>query len=144
MCQQRDNLETYGVLEPSRGKRKSMCRIQWSDDEEELKDGQEKKNTKSEAINNTRETLNERHPINDKMVDFGGTGVLISASRLKNCNRNSISQYTCDLLSVVFFKEELASSSLTGKVANTMKEKNVIPKTRLDPKRLEAIEGKKY
>ncbi|XP_039315295.1 uncharacterized protein LOC105201057 isoform X3 [Solenopsis invicta] len=102
------------------------------------------KNTKSEAINNTRETLNERHPINDKMVDFGGTGVLISASRLKNCNRNSISQYTCDLLSVVFFKEELASSSLTGKVANTMKEKNVIPKTRLDPKRLEAIEGKKY
>jgi hypothetical protein len=76
------------------------------------------------------------------MVDLGGTGVLISASRLRNCNKNSISQYTCDLLSVVFSKEELASSSLTGKVANTMKGTNVIPKARLDPKRLEAIEGK--
>jgi len=45
------------------------------------------------------------------------------------------------LLSVVFSKEELASSSLTGKVANTMKGANIIPKPALNPKRLEAIEG---
>ncbi|XP_011688267.1 PREDICTED: uncharacterized protein LOC105450218 [Wasmannia auropunctata] len=74
------------------------------------------------------------------MIDLGGKGVLVSANRLRHCNRNSISQYTCDLLSVVFSKEELASSSLTGKVANTMKG-NVTPKARLNPKRLEAIEG---
>lgn len=75
------------------------------------------------------------------MIDLGGKEVFVSANRLRNCNRNSISQYTCDLLSVVFTKEELASSSLTGKVANTMKGTNVTPKARLHPKRLEAVEG---
>lgn len=75
------------------------------------------------------------------MVDLGGKGVLVSAGRFRNCNRNSISQYICDLLSVVFSREELASSSLTGKVPNTMKGTNVIPKARLNPERLEAIEG---
>lgn len=75
------------------------------------------------------------------MVDFGGKGVLVNAGRLRNCNKNSISQYTCDLLSVVFSREELASSSLTGKVPNTMKGTNVTPKPRLNSERLEAIEG---
>lgn len=75
------------------------------------------------------------------MVDLGGKRVLVSAGRLRNCNRNSISQYTCDLLSVVFSREELASSNLTGKIPNTMKGTNVTPKARLNPERLEAIEG---
>lgn len=42
MCQQRDKLETYGVLEPTKEQRKSMCKKQWSDDEES-EDSQKKK-----------------------------------------------------------------------------------------------------
>lgn len=41
MCQQRDNLETYGVLEATKAQRKSMCKKQWSD-EEESEDNQKK------------------------------------------------------------------------------------------------------
>lgn len=75
------------------------------------------------------------------MVDLGGKGILVSPSRFRNCNKNSISQYTCDLLSVVFSRQELASSSLTGKVSNTLKGTNATPKPRLNAKRLDAIEG---
>lgn len=42
MCQQRDNLETYGVLEATKEQRKSVCRKQWSNDEES-EDDQRKK-----------------------------------------------------------------------------------------------------
>ncbi|XP_036141147.1 uncharacterized protein LOC118645021 isoform X1 [Monomorium pharaonis] len=93
------------------------------------------------TTNNILEMESNKESNNEKMIDLGETGVLVSASRLRNCNRNSISQYTCDLLSVVFSKEELASCSLTGKIANTMKGANITPKERLNPKRLEAIEA---
>lgn len=42
MCQQRDNLETYGVLEATKKERKLMCKKQWSDNEES-EDSQKKK-----------------------------------------------------------------------------------------------------
>ncbi|XP_036147527.1 uncharacterized protein LOC118647214 isoform X2 [Monomorium pharaonis] len=246
MCEQRDNLETYGVLEPTKGQRKSMCKKQWSDDEKENSQNKKKykksgikrgttetkssklwtevkimknidcgqssdddssskmsqhliqendtlkkenddlkkenmalrislscienlprinnlvenillkteklndkvdftdfKKSKNEinTTNNILEMESNKESNNEKMIDLGETGVLVSASRLRNCNRNSISQYTCDLLSVVFSKEELASCSLTGKIANTMKGANITPKERLNPKRHEAIEA---
>lgn len=249
MCQQRDNLEIYGVLEATKEQRKSRCKKIWSDDEESEDESQKKKKSKkndikgmnaksksselwkelktmknsfavnseqssdddssskmsqhliqenntlkkenndlknenmalrvslacienlpkinnlveniilktekihgtfdlitdskkieNEATNDIIEITSNKEYCNEKMIDLGGKGVLVSANRLRHCNRNSISQYTCDLLSVVFSKEELASSSLTGKVANTMKG-NVTPKARLNPKRLEAIEA---
>ncbi|XP_029157941.1 uncharacterized protein LOC114944929 isoform X3 [Nylanderia fulva] len=100
------------------------------------------KKNNSEATNNIIEmTSNKELLNNEKMINLGGKGVLVNAGRLRNCNRSSISQYTCDLLSVVFSKEELATSSLTGKIANTMKGANITPKPALNSKRLEAIEA---
>ncbi|XP_067204815.1 BEN domain-containing protein 6-like [Linepithema humile] len=75
-------------------------------------------------------------------IDLGGKGkYFLNASLIRNCNKSSVSQYTCDLLSVMFTKEELASCSLTGKIPNTMKGTATKAKPRLDPNRIEAIEA---
>lgn len=81
--------------------------------------------------------------LHEKQIDLGGKGkYFLNASLIRNCNKSSVSQYTCDLLSVMFTKEELASCSLTGKIPNTMKGTATKAKPRLDPNRIEAIEGK--
>jgi len=51
-----------------------------------------------------------------------------------------LSKLTCDLLTIVFDKQELRESSLTGQKANANKNKDATKK--LDPNRVAAVEGK--
>jgi hypothetical protein len=65
---------------------------------------------------------------------------------LDKCNHSSIAKLTGDLTSAIFSRQELATSSLTGKVANVHKNKNTSAakeKQKLSPRRVDAIMCKK-
>ncbi|XP_039306367.1 interaptin-like isoform X1 [Solenopsis invicta] len=61
---------------------------------------------------------------------------------LDKCNHSSIAKLTGDLNSAIFSRKELATSSLTGKVANIHKNKNTSAakeNEKLSPRRVDAI-----
>jgi len=63
-------------------------------------------------------------------------------SKVKKCDHSTQERLICDVLSVVFSKTELASSSLTGKTANFSRGMNIPAKMKLDPIKVDAIKGK--
>jgi len=65
---------------------------------------------------------------------------LVTKAQLAKLNDSSLSKLTCDLLTIVFDKQELRESSLTGQKANANKNKDATKK--LDPDRIAAVEGK--
>jgi len=65
---------------------------------------------------------------------------LVTKAQLAKLNDSSLSKLTCDLLTIVFDKQELRESSLTGQKANANKNKDATKK--LDPDRVAAVEGK--
>lgn len=76
------------------------------------------------------------------MKNLGGTNVMVNTAQLAKCNHSSISKLTCDLLTLLFTRDELSGSSLTGKVSNIHLKKGVTPKNKLDPTKVEAIKCK--
>ena len=71
---------------------------------------------------------------------MGNKGILhVSARSLAKCNSTSAMKLTGDILSIVFSKEELAGSSVTGTVANIHLNKKIEPKKQLDPTKVECI-----
>ncbi|XP_029674034.1 uncharacterized protein LOC115242102 [Formica exsecta] len=60
----------------------------------------------------------------EKTIDLGGPdSCVVNATRLSLCNHTSASKLICEMMSLLFSKEELATSSLTGTVANFHREK---------------------
>lgn len=76
------------------------------------------------------------------MTNLGDTNVMVNTIRLARCNHTSISKLTCDLLTLLFTRDELSGSSLTVKVSNIHLKKGTIPKNKLDPSKVEAIKCK--
>lgn len=75
----------------------------------------------------------------DKTVNLGNTGVLIQEDVLARCNHSTFSLLVSDLLLHLFGRQTLGDSSMTGKVSNISKNKDVQAKKPLDPVTLEAI-----
>lgn len=67
------------------------------------------------------------------MTNLGGTNVMVNIAQLAKCSHCNISKLTCDLLTMLFSRDELSGSSLTGKVSNTHINKGATPKNKLDP-----------
>lgn len=65
---------------------------------------------------------------------------LITKAQLSKLNDSSLSKMTCDLLGIVFDKQELRESCLTGKQAHVNKNKHAEIK-QLDTARLADVEG---
>ncbi|KMQ87562.1 hypothetical protein RF55_13115 [Lasius niger] len=77
-----------------------------------------------------------------KTVDLGGPEpCVVNATRLSLCNHTSASKLICEMMSLLFTKEELATSSLTGTVANFHCEKGVAAKKKLDTIKIEAMKA---
>lgn len=75
-----------------------------------------------------------------KTITFGGREY--SYNKIACCNRNSLSKFTTELTSIVFDRQELAESSLTGKVSNFQKNNpNAIAKKQLCPQRVQDMLG---
>lgn len=70
------------------------------------------------------------------------SGTLYSRLALQQCNRSCVSKYVSELAIVIFTKTELATSSLTGRVSNANKKKNLPPPTQLDPTKVRAMLSK--
>lgn len=66
-------------------------------------------------------------------------GYVVSGKILNNCRKNSLENFTNDLLEAVFTDEELGTSSVTGKKCNANKDEPVRPQ--LDVAKLEAVKG---
>lgn len=58
------------------------------------------------------------------------------------CNHTTATKLTTDLLSLMFTKEELATSSMTGKVGNMHVRKGTAAKMQLDITKIAAINCK--
>lgn len=66
--------------------------------------------------------------------------VVLKPELLEKCNHANVAKLTGDLTSALFSRKELATSSLTGKVANIHKNKNTaVCKEKLSPRRVNAI-----
>lgn len=65
----------------------------------------------------------------------------MNATRLFLCNHTSASKLICEMMSLLFLKEELATSSLTGTVANFHCKKGVAAKKKLDTVKIEDMKG---
>ncbi|XP_061784498.1 uncharacterized protein [Nerophis lumbriciformis] len=72
----------------------------------------------------------------DGQVDLG-YGVAVNANNLQYVSRSDLKKTTYTVCEVVFTREELANSSLTGKKSNAFKDKHEKPK--LDDKKVSAI-----
>lgn len=74
------------------------------------------------------------------MIEVGHkSGILISAHKLRKCKRETPAKYTCDLLTVLFSNEELATCNLSGK-----KGKGKLQKRALDKQKVAAIKSEFY
>lgn len=69
--------------------------------------------------------------------------VAVSSTKLNNCNHTTATKLTTDLLSLVFTKKELATSSMTGKVGNMHLGKITNTKMQLDVAKVAAVKCKR-
>ncbi|XP_071640078.1 uncharacterized protein [Temnothorax longispinosus] len=82
------------------------------------------------------------HKPKEQTVDLGGPEpCIVNAIRLSLCNHTSVSKLICEMMSLLFSKEELATSSLTGTVANFHCEKGIAAKKKLDTVKIEAMKA---
>lgn len=65
----------------------------------------------------------------------------IDHGKFAKCNDSTAEKLICDVMSVVFSKAELATSSLTGQTSNFFQGKDVEPKKALDPDRIACVKG---
>ncbi|XP_039302139.1 uncharacterized protein LOC105206644 isoform X2 [Solenopsis invicta] len=78
----------------------------------------------------------------NKTVNLGGPiPCIVNSTRLSLCNHTSVSKLICEMMSLLFTKEELATSSLTGTVANFHCEKGIAAKKKLDTVKIEAMKA---
>lgn len=80
--------------------------------------------------------------LQEKTIDLGGPEpCIVNVTRLSLCNHTSVSKLVCDMMSLLFSKEELSTSSLTGTVANFHCERGIGAKKKLDTVKIEAMKG---
>lgn len=81
--------------------------------------------------------------LQEKIVTIGGREC--SSYKISCCNRSSVSKFTVELASIVFDKEELAESCLTGKISNFQKSNpNAVAKKQLCPMRVQGMQGNNF
>ncbi|XP_071629562.1 uncharacterized protein [Temnothorax longispinosus] len=77
--------------------------------------------------------------VKEEIQSLGDTDITVSCKRLNMCNHTTATKLTTDLLSLMFTKKELATSSMTGKVGNMHMRKGTAAKMQLDVSKIAAI-----